>query len=164
MVLYAGSSIAVSGDATFGNYAGATLNGGAMTVTTGTVYGGYSSPFVIENAGSLTAGQLVDYYSSYSVLAGGTVTIDGNVSDSGSGSGAGSYSVNGGTFTVEGIFVSTSDSVTAQNGGEVQLAAMQQDVHGNGVTLYVYDSTSSIEIGTAGGAAGGRSPSTAAAA
>ena len=32
---------------------------------------------------------------------------------------------------------------------------MQQDVHQNGVTLYVYDSTSSIEIGTAGGAAGG---------
>ena len=62
---------------------------------------------------------------------------------------------NGGTFTVEGIFVSTSDSVYAQNGGKVQLAALQQDVHQNGVTLYVYDSTSSIEIGTAGGAAGG---------
>ena len=153
-VLYAGSSIAVSGDATFSSYAGATLNGGVMTVT-GTVYGGYGSPFVIENGGSLTAGQLVDYYSSYSVLAGGTVTVDGNVSDSGSGSAASSYSVNGGTFTVEGIFVSTSDSVYAQNGGKVQLAALQQDVHQNGVTLYVYDSTSSIEIGTAGGAAGG---------
>ena len=85
MVLYAGSSIAVSGDATFSNYAGATLDGGAMTVT-GTVYGGYASPFVIENGGSLTAGQLVDYFSSYSVFAGGTVTVDGNVSDSGSGS------------------------------------------------------------------------------
>jgi hypothetical protein len=153
-VLYAGSSIAVSGDATFNSYAGATLNGGAMTVT-GTVYGGYGSPFVIENGGSLTAGQIVDYYSSYSVLAGGTVTDDGNVSDSGTGSAASSYSVNGGTFTVEGIFVSTSDSVYAQNGGKVQLAALQQDVHQNGVTLYVYDSTSSIEIGTAGGAAGG---------
>ena len=95
VVLYSGSSIAVSGDATFSSYAGATLNGGAMTVT-GTVYGGYGSPFVIENGGSLTAGQLVDYYSSYSVLAGGTVTVDGNVSDSGTGSAASSYSVNGG--------------------------------------------------------------------
>jgi hypothetical protein len=83
------------------------------------------------------------------------VTDNGNVSDSGSGSGGSSYSVNGGTFTVKGIFVSTSDGVYAQNGGQIQLAALQQDVHQNGVTLYVYDSTSSIEIGTAGGAAAG---------
>ena len=66
---------------------------------------------------------------------------------SGTGSAASSYTVNGGTFTLEGIFVSTSDCVYAQTGGKVQLAVLQQDVHQNGVTLYVYDSTSSIEIG-----------------
>ena len=82
------------------------------------------------------------------------MTVNGNVSDSSSGYDS-SYSANGGTFTVKGIFVSTSDAVYAQNGGKAQLAAVQQDVHGNGVTLYVYDATSSIEIGTAGGVAGG---------
>ena len=32
---------------------------------------------------------------------------------------------------------------------------MTEDSHGNGVTLYVYDATSSIEIGTTGGVAAG---------
>ena len=164
VVLYAGSSIAVSGDATFGNYAGATLNGGAMTVTTGTVYGGYSSPFVIENAGSLTAGQLVDYYSSYSVLAGGTVTIDGNVSDSGSGSGAGSYSVNGGTFTVEGIFVSTSDSVTAQNGGRSSLRRCSRTCTATASRSMSMTRPPRSRSARPAAPRGGRSPSTAAAA
>ena len=153
-ILYGGSSISISGDATFGSYAGETMNGGAMTVT-GTQYAGYASSFVVENGGSLSAAQLVDYYyGSYSVLTGGTVTVNGNVSDGSSGYDS-SYSVNGGTFTVKGIFVSTTDAVYSQNGGKVQLAALQQDVHGNGATLDVEDTTSSIEIGTAGGAAAG---------
>ena len=71
------------------------------------------------------------------------------------GYGGSSFTVNGGTFTVGGTFTSTSDSVYAENGGKVQLASLTEDSHGNGVTLYVYDATSSIEIGTKGGVAAG---------
>ena len=60
VVLYSGSALDVSGAAAFGNYAGATLDGGAMAVT-GTLNGNYASQFVMENGGSLNAGQLVDY-------------------------------------------------------------------------------------------------------
>ena len=154
VVLYSGSALDVSGAATFGSYAGATLDGGAMAVT-GTLNGGYASQFVMENGGSLSAGQLVDYDSSYYVYAGDALTVSGGVNDGTAGSGASSFTINGGAFTVGGTFVSTSDSVYAENGGKVQLASLTEDSHGNGVTLYVYDATSSIEIGTTGGVAAG---------
>ena len=59
-----------------------------------------------------------------------------------------------GSFTVKGAFVSTGDRISASNGAKVQFASLQEDVHGNGVTLNV-DAKSSVEIGTAGGAAAG---------
>jgi hypothetical protein len=162
VVLYTGSSLAVSGDATFGPYySGVTLNGGTMTVG-GTVYGafyygGYPySQNVIENGGSLTAGALVGYGSSFSVGAGSALTVKGNVSDSTAGYGSAYYvSGAGARFTVGGAFVSTDDSVSASGGATVQLAALTEDAHGNGAYLDVYDLNSSIEIGTAGGAAAG---------
>ena len=122
---------------------------------TGTLNGGYASQFVMENGGSLNAGQLVDYDSSYYVYAGDALTVSGGVNDGTAGAGASSFTINGGAFTVGGTFVSTSDSVYAENGGKVQLASLTEDSHGNGVTLDVYDATSSIEIGTTGGVAAG---------
>ena len=71
------------------------------------------------------------------------------------GYGGSTFTINGGTFTVGGTFISTSDSVYAENGGKVQLASLTEDSDGNGVTLDVYDTTSSIEIGTTGGVAAG---------
>ena len=154
VVLYSGSALDVSGAATFSSYAGATLDGGAMAVT-GTLNGGYASQFVMENGGSLTAVQLVNYYSSYYVYAGDALTVSGGVNDGALGYGGSSFTVNGGTFTVSGTFTSTGDAVYAENGGKVQLASLTEDSDGNGVTLYVYDATSSIEIGTKGGVAAG---------
>ena len=59
--LYGGSQLNVAGNATFGSYAGVTLNGGAMKLTgTGTLNGGYGSAFVMKNGGSLSAAQIVD--------------------------------------------------------------------------------------------------------
>ena len=154
--LYGGSSLSVAGNANFANYADATLNGGLLKLTgTGTLNGGYASQFVMENGGSLSAVQLVNYESSYSVLAGDALTVSGGVNDGTAGYGASSFTINGGTFTVGGTFISTSDDVYAENGGKVQLASLTEDLHGNGVTLDVNDATSSIEIGTAGGVAAG---------
>ena len=115
-VLYSGSALDVSGAATFNNDAGATLDGGAMTVT-GAFNGGYGSPFVMKNGGSLTAVQIVDYYyGTYSVFAGDTLTVTGGVYDGTSGYDS-SFTVNGGAFTVKGTFTSSSDGVYAENGG-----------------------------------------------
>ena len=154
--LYGGSRLNVAGNATFGSYAGVTLNGGAMKLTgTGTLNGGYGSAFVMKNGGSLSAAQIVDYYyGSYSVLAGSALTVTGGVSDGASGY-DNSFTINGGAFTVKGTFTSSSDGVYAENGGTVQLASLAEDSRGYGVTLYVYDATSSIEIGTTGGVAAG---------
>ena len=122
---------------------------------TGAFYGGYGSAFVMKNGGSLSAAEIVDYYyGSYSVLAGDTLTVTGDVSDGASGY-DNSFTINGGAFTVKGTFTSSSDGVYAENGGTVQLASLAEDSRGYGVTLYVYDATSSIEIGTTGGVAAG---------
>lgn len=48
------------------------------------------------------------------------------------GSGASSYFVNGGSFTVQSIFVSTNDQVYASNCGNIQFSALEQDVHQKG--------------------------------
>ena len=157
-VLYAGSSLAVSGNATFDTEADVVLNGGTMSAT-GTVYGGfwdysYSGVIVIENGGSLTAGALVGSSSYYSVSAGGALTVKGNVSTVSGGYGGSAYYVSGGSFTVKGTFVSTNDGVYASNGAKVQFASLQEDVNGIGVALSA-DATSSIEIGATGGAAAG---------
>ncbi|MGD0864719.1 MAG: hypothetical protein ABSA49_04085 [Rhizomicrobium sp.] len=157
-VLETASSLSVSGNATFGGGADVMLNGGTMSVT-GTFYGSevVYGPNAIENGGSLTVGALVDsFFTEFSIAAGSTLTVKGNVSDAGgnsnsvfgvSGAGAG--------FTVKGTFVSTDDTVTASNGGQVQLAELTQDANGNGVTLNVADASSSIEIGKTGGVAAG---------
>ena len=122
---------------------------------TGTLNGGYGSAFVMKNGGSLSAAQIVDYYyGSYSVLAGSALTVTGGVSDGTSGY-DNSFTINGGAFTVKGTFTSSSDGVYAENGGTVQLASLAEDSRGYGVTLYVYDATSSIEIGKTGGVAAG---------
>ena len=140
VVLYSGSALNVAGNATFGNYAGATLDGGVLKLTgTGTLNGGYDSQFVMENGGSLSAVKLVDYYSSYSVQAGSALTVRGGVNDGTAGYGASSFTINGGAFTVGGTFVSTGDSVYAESGGTVQLASLTEDSDGNGVTLDVED-------------------------
>jgi hypothetical protein len=59
------------------------------------------------------------------------------------------------SFTVDGTFVSSNDRVDASTGARVQLAALQEDISGNGVSLNVADVMSSIEIGTTGGVAAG---------
>jgi hypothetical protein len=157
-VLDTGSSLSVSGNATFGGGAEVTLNGGTMSVT-GTFYGSedyYSGGLnTIQNGSSLTVGALVDsLVTNFSIAAGSALTVKGNVSDA-SGGGYSNFSISGAGFTVKGSFVSTGDSVTASDGGQVQIAALTQDANGDGIYLTVADASSSIEIGTKGGAAPG---------
>jgi fibronectin-binding autotransporter adhesin len=157
-VLETASSLSVSGNATFGGGADVMLNGGTMSVT-GTFYGSevYDEPNTIENGGSLTVGALVDsFFTEFSIAAGSTLTVKGNMSDA-SGGGDSIFGVSGAGagFTVKGTFVSTDDSVTASNGGQVQIAELTQDANGNGINLTVQDASSSIEIGTKGGVAAG---------
>ena len=150
-VLYAGSSLAVSGNATFDTEATLTLNGGTMSVA-GTFYGGYvySGYNVIENGGSLTAGALAGSGSLYSVSAGGALTVKGNVAIiSGS-----AYYVSGSTFTVKGTFVSSTTSSTRRTARRSSSRRCEKNVNGISVTLSA-DATSSIEIGATGGTAAG---------
>ena len=67
--------------------------------------------------------------------SGGSVVDSGNASDGGTGAGASTYYVNGGSLKVKGIFVTTNDTVEAQDGGKVRLASLQQDLHDDGVSL-----------------------------
>ena len=150
--LNSGSSLTVAGSATFGSYTGLTLDGGSFAVT-GTFYGGAdiygitnNANYVIENAGaSFSAGSLVDSSSSYSVGAGDQLTVLGNVSDA-SAYTRSAFAANGGTITVGGTFVSGGDQVSATNGGQIKLTALQEDTSGEGVYLTA-DASSSIEIG-----------------
>ncbi len=153
--LYGGSALNIAGNAGFNNYAGVTLNGGAMTLTgTGTITNTKANPFLLENGGTLTAVALDDYSSTYTIDASSTLKAT-NVSDGASGSGGSTFDVYGGAFDVKGTFKSTDDNITAEFGGTVQLANLAEDSFGNGVTLAVDDGGSSIEIGTTGGAAAG---------
>ena len=152
LVLYTGSALNITGAAAFANYAGATLNGGALKVS-GALSAAYATSFLLENGGSVTAGSLVDYYSNYTVDAGSTLTVTGSVSDNPQG--GSSFTVNGGAMKVGGYFTSSNDAIYAQNGGTVQLKAVAEDTNKYGVTLEVYDATSSIELGAAGGVAAG---------
>ena len=160
LVLYSGSGLTVSGDATFGVYTGLTLDGATMSAS-GTFYAGWtygvSGQYLVENGGTLSVAALVGggYYATQYVLSsGGTLTVTGNVSDNSTNSTTSIFSLDDSAFTVGGTFVSSGDSVSASDNSHVQFAALQEDVDGNGVRLAV-DATSSIEIGSAGGAAAG---------
>ncbi|HEY1710695.1 MAG TPA: hypothetical protein VGG10_20680 [Rhizomicrobium sp.] len=152
--LFAGSSLAVAGNATFAAYEYLALNGGTMLVT-GTFYGKAtnSTSNVIENGGSLTVGNLVDSGTAFSITAGSALTVHGNVSDAGA---ASSYLASGAgaEFDVMGKFISGNDIVSASDGAKVQIKALAEG-SGAGVTLTVGDASSSIEIGKTGSAAAG---------
>ena len=80
----------------------------------------------------------------FTVQNGGTIAISGNDIDNGS-----TYHVTDGSFTVGGTLTANNTTIAVSGGGSVQLAGLSGSDH-----LSV-DGTSSLEIGTAGGAATG---------
>ena len=133
----------ISGNTTtFDNESGGvwTLNGSAaFTGTTSLI----NSGTIDLSGGSMTVGSasgsgMVDLTGSSSSLV-----VTGNVT--GISGGTSSYVINGGKFTVEGMFNAVNTDIAASGGGQVQLAGL------SGVAvLAVSDATSSIEIGTLG--------------
>ena len=154
--LNAGDTLTVTGNASFQSnllaIAGGTLNlqGGALTVDGNLAFGFDVYPNVNSiTGGTLTAGSLTTDDSGTSISGGANVLITGNVTDSGAGS---SYQVSDSTFTVDGTFTSSNNLIGATSGSYVQLAGLAFGT--SGISLSA-DSTSSIEIGTAGDAAAG---------
>ena len=137
------------------DYSQFTLNAGAVTVE-GFELGVFGSEdnFTI-NGGTLTTASLLAYYhNTFTVYTGGTLSVAGDVNNTNVDD---YYHIVGGTFTVQGTFTSSDSAIQAEGGGQVQLAglAIASDLETtNGVTL-IADESSSIEIGTAGGAAAG---------
>ena len=137
------------------DYSQFTLNAGAVTVE-GFELGVFGSEdnFTI-NAGTLTTASLLAYYhNTFTVFTGGTLSVAGDVNNTNVDD---YYHIVGGTFAVQGTFTSSDSAIQAEGGGQVQLAglAIASDLETtNGVTL-IADESSSIEIGTAGGAAAG---------
>ena len=137
------------------DYSDYTLNSGAVTVE-GFELGVFGSEdnFTI-NGGTLTTASLLAYYhNTFNVNYGGTLAVTGDVNNTNVDD---YYHIEGGTFTVQGTFTSSDSAIQAEGGGQVQLAglAIGSDLETtNGVTL-IADESSSIEIGTAGGAAAG---------
>ena len=134
-----GDTLAVSGNATFDGLftLDGTLTAGSLTTDNGS--------FNITG-GTLTAGSLTTEIGGFDLNAGATLSITGNVA------GSGNQFVSDSTFTVGGTFTSANDYVQASSGSTVQLANLA--VATGFVDLYA-DNTTSVEIGTAGGAAAG---------
>jgi large repetitive protein len=143
-----------SGTVTINNYGtidGAVISSGTTTLTNeaGATWTAAGSSIVstLSNAGTI----ILD--------AGSSLTVTGNVVTAPAPSSSTtvesfSFQVSGGTFTVDGTFMPSGGDVTASDGGQVQLAGLSDTNLGYGL-LDVTDANSSIEIGTAGGAAGG---------
>jgi hypothetical protein len=132
-----------------------TLNGGMLRV-----HGNLSDETtggVVLNGGTVTARSLDLGAQSWSLKNGATLSITGNFTDDSIVGESNALSIDDSTFTVGGTFTtaspgSVSDSISVSNSGRVQLAALAT---GADVSLVVNDSTSSLEIGTAGGVAAG---------
>ena len=107
----------------------------------------FSSIFVIKMIFSY-------YFSSFFTLnSGATLTVTGNVAASSQ------YSITDSKFTVGGTFTSNANgNVDSFGGSQVQLANVSVNANSNAFNFAftaVADSSSSLEIGTAGGAAVG---------
>ena len=152
-ILDAGSTLSVTGDATFGDGASLVLNGGTMSAS-GTFHAGEAALSTLDNAGSLSVGAFMGDATSLGIDGGSEILVRGDFSDAdGNGSGVlvdGAHS----KLKVEGSLVSSSDGITSLDGGKVQLAALREDAAGNGISLTA-DSASSIELGAKGGVAAG---------
>ena len=132
-----------AGSLTTGSHTQFNIAGGMLT--TGSLTTGYQSQFSIVG-GMLTIGSLTTAAaSSLNLNSGATFSVTGNVTDTSS-----QYFINDSTFTAGGTFTSSNDEVFAQNVSKVQLA----ELAGSGIYLSV-DGSSSVEVGTAGGAAAG---------
>jgi filamentous hemagglutinin len=129
------------------------LNGGSLTAGSLTTTG-YNEQFNL-NGGALTVGSVTVSglgYDIFNLSSGATLSITGDFTDT---STYGSYFyINDSTFTVGGTYTPSSvgDTIVVFNSGVLQLAALATDAK---VNLVVNDSTSSLEIGTAGGVATG---------
>ena len=143
LVVSSGDALTVTGNASI---APLTLDG-MLTVDGNLSATGYNDSFTI-NGGTLTAGSLTTLESSFNLSADAALSVTGNVSDSYYYS---NYHIVDSTFTVGGTFISQNDYIYVLNGGSVQLAQLT----GTDVYLAVEDSSSSLEIGTAGGVAAG---------
>ncbi len=151
VVLNTGSSLASNGDAWVGDSSSLSLNGGTMNVG-GTFSNGYRGRESVSNNGSLTiGGDLVVQQSVVSIMSGGSVTVGGDFVDNYY---ATTVYVSGGSLTVNGLLTSKSNTIAAYDAGHVQLNGLQSFAGQGDVTLDV-DTNSSIEIGSAGGAATG---------
>jgi hypothetical protein len=149
----------ISGRAmTFHNESGAT-----WTTTGGSSFAGTTEltndGMIVLNGGALTVASLSNT-GMLTLNTGSSLTVTRNVvttaaTQPGSVMHYEYYQVYGGTFTVNGTFAQDGASVTTAAGGRVQLAALSSSVNGGFDALAVADITSSIEIGTAGGAGGG---------
>ena len=147
LTLDAGDTLTVTGDGSIAQHGQLTINsGGALTVD-GNFNGGYNQ--LSLSGGSLTAGSLTTSETFFNLSGGAALTVLGNVNDSYYYS---SFTVNDSTFTVLGTLLSSNDGISATNGGTVQLAALSEDK--SGISLST-DASSSIEVGSTGGAAAG---------
>ncbi len=154
-------SVALSGQFTTGaltNNGSLHLNAGTtLTVTGNFSLNGSNFDTVSVGSGTLNIGTLSlnGTNSSFEVDSGGLLAVTGNIGGSGIlQSGA---TVSGGTMTVGGTVTTYNGSYTASAGGKIRFAGLTQggQYDGTSVTLTVSDSSSSIEIGTAGNAAAG---------
>ena len=147
LTLDAGDTLTVTGDGSIAQHGQLTINsGGALTVD-GNFNGGDNQ--LSLSGGSLTAGSLTTSETFFNLSGGAALTVLGNVNDSYYYS---SFTVNDSTFTVLGTLLSSNDGISATNGGTVQLAALSEDK--SGISLST-DASSSIEVGSTGGAAAG---------
>jgi hypothetical protein len=114
--LNAGDTLTVTGDAGLVQHASLTL-GGTLTVD-GNFSGGSDNGLTIDG-GTLTAGSLTTSETFFYVSAGASLLVSGNVTNNYFYS---SYQITGSTFTVDGTFISESDSIVATSGSRVDLS------------------------------------------
>ena len=140
------------------------VNGGTLTAA-GIAATGSGAEFTIHNGGTLAiTGNVTDDGSSYQVndgtfTIGGTLTANDTsigISNAGTATVGGAMSASGGSvsvadsnFTVDGTLTTSGTSITASSGGSIHLAGL------SGSDSLSVDGTSSLEVGTAGGAATG---------
>ncbi len=152
LILKANDTLSVSGNVSTDSGATLNLSGGALTVGGNFSYSYNGSANI--NGGTLSiAGNLTTYQTPFSVSGGGMLSVSGDITDSYYYS---NYTINGSTFTVGGTLTSRETTISATNTGHVQLANLAEGAIGNSFSVSLTaDSTSSIEIGAAGGAAAG---------
>ena len=158
------------------------ISGGTFQLDGSVNYNDYADAFYVTGGQAIISGDLnsspVSGYESFSVSGGGSATIMGSISETN----ASSFSVSGGSATIIGNVTNTPNSyglgngtgdsltiteggtlavggtVTDQNGSIIQIASGGQAQLGGlsqSTGSVSVDSTSALEIGTAGGAAEG---------